>query len=247
MTYLLEALKPVYQVDAEAKQQDLSAHQRLHSHQKRSGPVMAELPRWLQSPFDQKKVEPNGSLGLAITYLLRHWEKLTLYLRVSAAPLDNKLCERALKTAILHRKNASFYKSPNGARVGDLCMSLIYTCELGGLNPFDYLTELHRHADRLAASPRQWMPWNYRQARDGIATAPIAAGRSSASFSPRAASAKIKIKILHACRKDTANPHCPQEAMTHVTPHRAMGARKSHSHLVGGKKLYPEPVVAISR
>ena len=42
-------------------------------------------------------------------------------------------------------------------------MSLIYTCQLNGANPFDYLTELQRHADRLAVSPQLWMPWNYRE------------------------------------------------------------------------------------
>jgi hypothetical protein len=57
--------------------------------------------------------------------------------------------------------------------VGDLYMSLIYTCELCGANPFDYLTELERHADELAANPQHWMPWNYRQTLAG--TTPPAA------------------------------------------------------------------------
>jgi hypothetical protein len=41
-------------------------------------------------------------------------------------------------------------------------MSLIHTCELNQANPFDYLTELLRHADEVAAHPERWMPWNYR-------------------------------------------------------------------------------------
>ncbi len=49
----------------------------------------------------------------------------------------------------------------HGSEVGDLFMSLIHTCELAGVNPFDYLTELQRHARELAASPSAWMPWNY--------------------------------------------------------------------------------------
>ena len=73
-----------------------------------------------------------------------------------------------MKKAILHRKNSLFYKTPNGARVGDLFMSLIYTCELCNVNPFDYLTELQRHAGELATNPACWMPWNYRQAIDDI-------------------------------------------------------------------------------
>jgi hypothetical protein len=79
----------------------------------------------------------------------------------SGAPLDNNVCERALKRAILHRKNALFYRTLHGSQVGDLFTSLIHTCELAGANPFDYLTELQRHAGELAANPSAWMPWNY--------------------------------------------------------------------------------------
>ena len=67
-----------------------------------------------------------------------------------------------LKKAILHRKNAMFYKTLNGAHVGDVFMSLIYTCQLGEANPFDYLTELQRHAAQLSSNPQPWMPWSYR-------------------------------------------------------------------------------------
>jgi transposase len=97
--------------------------------------------------------------------MLRHWEKLTLFLRVAGAPLDNNLCERALKKAILHRKNALFYKTQNGARVGDLFMSLIYSCQLNQANPFDYLTQLQRHREQLTTHPQRWMPWNYQEVR----------------------------------------------------------------------------------
>ena len=69
-----------------------------------------------------------------------------------------------MKKAILHRKNAVFYKTRNAARVGDLFMSLIYTCQLNEVNPFDYLTELQQHSAVLAACPERWMPWNYRDA-----------------------------------------------------------------------------------
>ena len=58
--------------------------------------------------------------------------------------------ERALKRAILHRKNSLFYKTQNGAEVGDLFMSLIHTFELNDASPFDYVTELQKHATELA-------------------------------------------------------------------------------------------------
>jgi transposase len=76
--------------------------------------------------------------------------------------LDNSPVEAALKKAVLHRKNAYFYKTANGAWVGDLFMSLIQTCELNQVNPFAYLSALHEHADALPAHPDAWMPWTYQ-------------------------------------------------------------------------------------
>ena len=161
--HVLEALSVIYHNDAIARQESLSAEDRLLFHQARSGPTMEELHEWLARQFDERRVEPNSALGGAISYLLKHWEKLTLFLRVAGAPLDNNICERALKKAILHRKNALFYKTCHGAHVGDVFMSLIYTCQLCGARAFDYLTELDRHAEELAANPQDWMPWNYRE------------------------------------------------------------------------------------
>jgi transposase len=161
--YALESLGAVYGFDAEAKERGLTAEQRLTFHQTHSAPVMEDLRQWMETQFAEHKTEPNSGLGKAISYLLRHWTKLTLFLRQSGAPLDNNVVERALKKAILHRKNALFYKTMNGARVGDLFMSLIHTCELNRVNPFDYLTELLRHPEEVAVRPAEWMPWNYRR------------------------------------------------------------------------------------
>ncbi len=161
--FVLETLGEVYGYDAQARDRGLTAEQRLGFHQQHSGPVMEKLRAWLQAQFEERRVEPNSGLGKALSCLLKHWEPLTLFLRQLGAPLDNNVVERALKKAILHRKNSLFYKTRNGARRGDLFMSLIHTCELNGANPFDYLTELQRHAGELARHPPEWMPWNYRE------------------------------------------------------------------------------------
>jgi hypothetical protein len=161
--HVLEALKVVYQHDAQAKEEQLSPEARLQFHQTHSGPVMEKLHDWLKRQQDEHLVEPNSGLGQSIQYFLNHWEKMTLFLRVAGAPLDNNVCERALKKAILHRKNSLFYKTQHGADVGDLFMTLIYTCEINGENPFDYLTELQLHASEAALNPGAWLPWTYRE------------------------------------------------------------------------------------
>jgi transposase len=161
--YVLETLREVFHFDVLAREQGLKPQERLIFHQHNSRPLMDGLQQWCKQQFEERKVEPNSGLGKAIQYLLNHWQELTLFLREPGAPLDNNVCERALKKAILHRKNALFYRTINGARVGDMFMSLIHTAELGGVNPFDYLTELLRHPREMAQSPASWMPWNYQE------------------------------------------------------------------------------------
>jgi transposase len=167
--YVLKALQVVYANDALAQQQGMSPPERLAFHQAQSQATMDGLKVGLTTQLEEKKVEPNSGLGEAITYMLKHWEPPTLFLRQPRAPLDNNVCEQALKKAILHHKNAYFYKTENGARVGDLFMSLIHTCELNGINPLDYLTRLHQHAPELTAHPADWMPWNYQETLQRLA------------------------------------------------------------------------------
>jgi transposase len=160
--YVLERLAEIYKNDEVARNENMSPEERLKFHQEMSGPIVEKLHLWLTKQIEEKKVEPNSGLGEAITYSLAHWEKLTLFLREPGAPLDNNICEIALKKAIIHRKNSLFFKTEYGAQVGDGFMSLIYTCQLNGVDPFDYLTELQRHSEELAKNPKEWMPWNYR-------------------------------------------------------------------------------------
>jgi transposase len=161
VAFVLETLRPVFVTDRQAQQEGLSPEARLRLHQEHSGPRMQALSDWMAKQFEDHRVEPNSGLGQAIAYMQNHWEKLTLFLRVPGAPLSNNLCERALKKAILHRKNALFYRTLNGAKVGDLFMSLIHTAELNRKEPFDYLLTLLRHAPAVALDPAAWMPWNY--------------------------------------------------------------------------------------
>ncbi|MCU0522878.1 MAG: IS66 family transposase [Anaerolineae bacterium] len=161
--FVLETLREVYCNDALARRGAMSPTERLRFHQRQSGALMGRLKRWLNQQIKEKQVEPNSSLGEAIRYMQKHWKKLILFLRLPGVPLDNNLVEQALKRAILHRKNALFYKTQNGADVGDRFMSIIHTAELASINPFDYLVQLLRNADRLGEEPAAWVPWRYRE------------------------------------------------------------------------------------
>lgn len=160
---VIDDLRTVYRFDAQTR--EMTASQRLLHHQTNSKPILDELRKWIESQLDQHLVEPNSGLGTAMSYMLRHWDGLTCFLRVEGAPLDNNLVERMLKRAVLHRKNALFYKTTYGARVGDILMSLIGTCALNKVNPFDYLVALIRNAGEVRRNPARWLPWNYEESK----------------------------------------------------------------------------------
>ncbi len=89
--FVLESLKKVYFHDEQTKQKGMNSKQRLEYHQVHSRPVMEDLHAWLHKQFEEKKVEPNSSMGEAISYMVSHWEPLTRFLRVPGAPLDNNI------------------------------------------------------------------------------------------------------------------------------------------------------------
>lgn len=167
--YVLEMLRKIFVVDAQCKEQGVSPVERLRIHQRESGPVMDELQKWMTKELAAKRVEPNSDLGKAYNYMLKRWQKLTLFLRKVDAPIDNNICERALKKAICHRRNSLFYRSQHGAGIGDMFTSLIHTTELRGANPFHFLTEVQRHAKAAAESPSDWLPWTYRATLERLA------------------------------------------------------------------------------
>ena len=91
--YVLKTLEKVYANDAYTKESNMSPEQRLKYHRENSASLMEDLKTWLKNQLEDKNIEPNSGLGQAISYMLKHFKGMTLFLRVPKAPLDNNLCE----------------------------------------------------------------------------------------------------------------------------------------------------------
>jgi len=158
--HVIQTIGQIYKHDREAK--ELTPEERLAYHQTWSKPIMTDLKAWLKTQFDERLVEPNSVLGKAFRYMLKHWEGLTEFLRRPGVPLDNNIVERALKTSVLQRKNALFFRTEFGALVGSILTSLIKTCTEAGENPLDYLVALQEHKKDVRQHLDQWLPWTFR-------------------------------------------------------------------------------------
>lgn len=160
--FVLDIIGQVYKHEAHCKEHQLDPQKRLQHHKENSAPLMEALRVWLNNQLLHHLVEDNSGLGEATRYMLRHWDALTKFLHVVGAPIDNSLCEQAIKVAIRHRRNSLFYKTFKGAQVGDCLMSVIHTAAKNNVNIFDYLNVLQRNQESVRASPASWLPWNYQ-------------------------------------------------------------------------------------
>ena len=172
--YVIDVIGKIYEHDAQSREQNLNDEERLQYHQQHSAEPMENLRIWLQKKLDAHEVEPNNSLGKAFKYMLKHWERLTQFLRIAGSPLDNNILERALKLPIRVRKNSLFYATEHGAYVGSMLQSIISTCIAQSINPVDYLTAIQVYKTDARLNPSAWMPWNYK-ASLAAKTAPILA------------------------------------------------------------------------
>jgi hypothetical protein len=159
---VIQALKDVFDHEEAAQKAHMSDAERLAHHQTYSEPILKTLETWMEKQFKEREVEPNSSLGKALTYMLSHWQTLTQFLRVPGAPLDNNTAERALKLIIRQRKNSLFYHNDFSAYVGSLLTSLIATCIQAGVNAMDYFVALQDHRSAVFANPAEWLPWTFQ-------------------------------------------------------------------------------------
>ena len=147
------------------KKAKLSPEARRDYHQQHSLPVMQTMRDAFQKSLETEAVEENSGLGKAMRYFIKHYHGLTRFCFEVNMPLDNNAMEALLKIIIRNRKNALFFKTQVGAAIGDVLTSMIATCHLNGVNPYEYLIQLQSHQDAVKADPMKWLPWNYQDNR----------------------------------------------------------------------------------
>jgi len=160
-THVIDQIAVIYKNEKIIKNKALNPEERLTYHIQHSKPLMEKLYKYAKNKIENKEVEPNSAIGSAFKYFIKHWKGLTKFCNTVGAPIDNNIAERFIKKALLHRKNSLFYKTEDGAKVGDAIMSIIQTTISAGVDPFEYLITLQKNSKPVANNPQLWLPWNY--------------------------------------------------------------------------------------
>ena len=137
---VLKAFKKLYRLEWRFAEDGLSVAEIEKARQARAGPVWETLKMWCEGECREK--HPSSLLVIGAKYLLRHYDALTRYLTDGRLPIDNGLVERLFRRVAVVRKNALFVGSHDGGRRAAVLFSILGTCELIGLEPVAYLSDV---------------------------------------------------------------------------------------------------------
>jgi len=159
----IQYIKKLYIIEAELRMlygKDGEREAFLNERKVRAGPVLERFKEWLE----KKSIEvvPKTSLGIAVEYSIKQWDKLVRYLESPYLTPDNNACENAIRPFVVGRKGWLFSQSPEGADSSCGMYSLIQTAKENKLVPFKYLTTLFQKVP-YTSSKDDWeklLPWN---------------------------------------------------------------------------------------
>jgi transposase len=137
---VLERIKELYKIELEATAGKLDHQSRYELRKQKTVPALDKIKSLLADPG--KIILPKNKIAEAIAYTLNHWAQLTRFLEDGRLPIDNNLCENTIRPVALGRKNWLFAGSPEGAKRMAIIYSLVATCKLNGVNPYEYFLDI---------------------------------------------------------------------------------------------------------
>lgn len=100
----------------------------------------------------------HSSLGKAMSYFLKNYEGLTLFLAEAELAIDNNHQERLLRNPVVGRKTWYGTHSERGAETAAILFSLVESCKLNQVNPREYMKKLvaDLHEGKPSFTPREF-------------------------------------------------------------------------------------------
>jgi transposase len=158
----LERIGALYRIEAEIRAQGLTGAAKRAYRQTHAKPVVNAFFVWAERQVERAALLPSNPLTKALHYALERREALCVYLDDPEVPIDTNHLERALRPIPMGRRNWLFCWSEVGAEAVAILQSLIVTCRLHDIDPYEYLVDVLQRIDRHPASqvhlltPRLW-------------------------------------------------------------------------------------------
>lgn len=158
----LDMIGALYQVEADIREQQYKAARKLDHRLIHAKPIVERFFAWVNRQFEAQGLLPSSPLTKALAYARERRCGLEVYLHDADVPIDTNHLERALRAVPMGRKNWLFHWTEVGAKYAGIVHSLIVTCRLHEIDPYDYLVDVLQRVGQHPASkvdeltPRLW-------------------------------------------------------------------------------------------
>jgi hypothetical protein len=182
--YASQRYKEIFEHEAYCKRAGLDPQQRLAYHRQHSKPLFDAICEHGESLLENKKIEPNGDIAAAYTYVINNRVRLSAFLRHPGMPIDNNEPERILRVPVRLRDNAPFFRNGVGGAWAQTIWTVGETALLCGVNLLDYFQAVQRHQQDVKRNPHLWVPWAYRERLTALESLPSRTYRESSRKAP---------------------------------------------------------------
>lgn len=159
-SHALIQIQKLYAIERTAVQESLNDDDIKIRRLDQAVPILQQLNQWMKEQYMQ--VLPKSAIGKALAYSIERWEKLSLYSQNGMLRPDNNPVENSIRPVALGRKNYLFAGSHEGARRSAMLYSLMGTCKLHGIEPYQWLkTTLWKIASHPINRITELLPYHH--------------------------------------------------------------------------------------
>ena len=160
----LDFIGGLYAVEERIREQKLNVAWKLDYRLIHAQPIVEQFFAWVNPPFEAQGLLPSNPLTKALAYARERRFGREVYLTDPDMPIDTNPLERALRAIPMGRKNGMFCWTELGAKNVGIMQSLIVTCRLHQIDPYDYLVDvLQRVAQHPASQVHELTPRFWKQ------------------------------------------------------------------------------------
>jgi hypothetical protein len=155
--YAMHQIQKLYAIERDCKERNLDYEAIRTVRHGQAVPILAELGKWMKEQYMQ--VTPKSPIGKALAYSIERWDKLSLYTNDGMLNIDNNPVENSIRPIALGRKNYLFAGSHEAARRSGMLYSLLGTCKMHGIEPYNWLKNtLQKIADHPVNKVHELLP-----------------------------------------------------------------------------------------
>ena len=173
--WILRQIAHLYHIEKRLREDKTGPALREAVRASESRMIHRRLGRFIHKLAARRSILPQTKLGRAISYAVKQWANLEVYLEDGRVEICNNLVENAIRPTKIGSKNWLFLGNEGAGNKCAILYTIVENCRRLGINTKEYLTDVLTRLPSMKASEAvNLTPANWLRIRNGKALLPAA-------------------------------------------------------------------------